>query len=88
MIFLIAEIIVEDAVVTKITPSDIATEFRRLFDTARVEHNPSIMRKRALLYQNPSAKIFHSRRLVKLMNPPVILTDAGYQPASGKLLPL
>lgn len=45
---------VEDAQETNITPIDIAKELRRLLVTARVEHNPSIIRKLALLTQNPS----------------------------------
>ena len=47
-------IMVDEAQDTNITPIDIAKEFRRLLVTARVEHNPSIIRKLALLTQKPS----------------------------------
>ena len=44
----------EEAQETNITPIDMAKELLRLLVIASVEHNPSIMRKLALLIQNPS----------------------------------
>jgi hypothetical protein len=60
MIVRIMLTMVEEEAVTNITPSDMATAFRTLLVTARDEQIPSIMRKRALFFQNPSKNTFHA----------------------------
>jgi len=54
MIERIMLIIVEEQVVTKITPSAMAMEFLTLLVTASEEQMPSIIANSALFFQNPS----------------------------------